>query len=91
MVSQVYNRQSHPSVGKMLDSVNEAMHGFGFPEKMSLRSPIGTTTVSSDRCLGSDELGIIRDALQKTVDEKSTFKLFVGQPSLSIQEDPHEA
>ena len=58
------------SVGEMVDSVNETMHGFGFPEEMSVRSQILTNRLTVERELTHEEKLKIYALMQETYREK---------------------
>jgi len=58
------------SVGEIVDSVNETMHGFGFPEKMSLRSEIVTMKFTVHRELTMEEKLKVRQSIQEVYQER---------------------
>lgn len=50
-----------PSVKDIVDSVNTFMKGFGFDEKITLRSKLDIYTISSDKLLNDEQLRIIHN------------------------------
>jgi hypothetical protein len=58
------------SVGEIVDSVNDSMANFGFPEKMALRSEICTMRLDAKRALTGEEKQKIHAMMQKTYQEK---------------------
>lgn len=59
-----------PSVGAMMDSVNETMRGFGFNEKASLRSEVMELVFTCNACLPLASLDAARSMIQATLHAK---------------------
>lgn len=60
-----------PSVGKVLDSVNETMRGFGFNEgKLTARTVISSGTITVIRKLSRAELLKMREVIEETCKER---------------------
>jgi hypothetical protein len=70
-----------PAYGEVLDEVNKAMHGFGFPEKIIARADTKLLEVSSDRILMPEELKKLLDTFKQRL---PTIPLFKSATNLNI-------
>lgn len=79
-VIPIYARleQAIPSIGELVDSVNQTMHEFGFHEQMSIQSVIAHITVHSNRPFSRPEALLYQQTAQEAFDKKLDFEVRVA-------------
>ena len=66
-----------PSVGELTNSINSTMNGFGFPEKLSIRSKIMSGSIEVDKPMTKEEIGIAISIIKKNLGESELLQKYV--------------
>ena len=77
----VYARmeQAMPSIGKIIDEVNDTMAGFGFHEKIGLKGVIANLMITSPVPLTREQALAYLKSAQEVFDEKLDFEVWLAE------------